>query len=50
MNVKRSVDPCHRFIFPSNIVKVDYKGKILVISPNTANWIVLENDLQFDFF
>lgn len=50
MSVKRSVDPCHRFIFPSNIVKVDYKGKILVISPNTANWIVLENDLQFDFF
>lgn len=44
------VDVNKRYSFPHNIKEVRYNGKILIISIDTARWIVLENDRQLAFF
>lgn len=38
-----------QYDFPE-IVEVSYKSKYLIISPETANWIVLDNENQLKFF
>ncbi|MDE7431583.1 MAG: radical SAM protein, partial [Lachnospiraceae bacterium] len=38
------------YLFPSNIEIIEYKGKWIVVSVQTANWIVLENIAQYEFF
>lgn len=43
------IDLSKKYYFPQ-IIEVEYKGKILVISPETANWIVLDNENQLKFF
>lgn len=43
--------PCnYKFNLPSIIDYVDYGGKILVVAREEANWIVLDNDKQLNFF
>ena len=48
--VKKKISEDTKFTLPVNIKKVIYKGKIFVISPKTANWIILENEEQWQFF
>ena len=48
--VKKKISEDTKFTLPVNIKKVIYKGKIFVISPETANWIILENEEQWQFF
>ena len=39
-----------KYSFPDRLSKVEYKDKILVISVNTACWLVLNNKSQLHFF
>lgn len=48
--VKKKISENTKFTLPVNIKKVIYKGKIFVISPETANWIILENEEQWQLF
>ena len=48
--VKKNIDLNKKYAFPKNIVVVHHKDKILVISIDTANWIVLDNEIQLKFF
>lgn len=48
--VKKKISEDTKFTLPVNIKNVTYKGKIFVISPETANWIILENEEQWQFF
>lgn len=41
---KLDIDILKRYTFPENIRTVYHRGRILVISPENANWIVLEKD------
>ncbi|MDE6753031.1 MAG: radical SAM protein [Muribaculaceae bacterium] len=38
------------YSFPEILEEIKYNGKWIIISPLTANWIVLENDSQLSFF
>lgn len=44
------VDIDKRYTFPKEIAYVFYRGVYLVISVNTAKWLVLENSQQLEFF
>lgn len=35
--------------FPPDIHEINHKGKTIIVSPLTANWIVLDNDNQLEF-
>ena len=48
--MKKKLNGNKKYDFPSDISLVYHKGKILVIAVKTANWLVLENDSQVDFF
>lgn len=48
--VKKKISEDTKFTLPVKIKKVIYRGKIFVISPETANWIILENEEQWQFF
>lgn len=48
--VKKIISEDTKFKLPVKIKKVIYRGKIFVISPETANWIILENEEQWQFF
>lgn len=48
--MKKKLNGNKKYDFPSDISLVYHKGKILVIAVKTANWLVLENDSQLDFF
>ena len=50
MEVKKTIDPNKKYNMPPSIKVVKHNGSILVIAPETAKWIVLDNDEQFDFF
>lgn len=50
VNVRKTIPPTQRFVFPSALAVVFYKKKILMISKDTANWIVLQNEEQLEFF
>ena len=45
-----TIDENKKYIFPKNIKKVYYKDIFLIISPETANWIILQNNAQLRFF
>lgn len=49
MKKQIQIDLSKKYCFPQ-IIEVEYKGKILAISPETANWIVLDNENQLKFF
>ena len=48
--MKKSINPQHKYHFPSKIEMVEHKGKTLVVLPETSNWIVLDNSIQTSFF
>lgn len=50
VTVRKTIPPTQSFVFPASLVIVFYKKKILVISRDTANWIVLQNEEQLEFF
>ena len=50
ITIKKKITEDTKFALPIKIKKVLYKGKLLVISPETANWIMLENGEQWQFF
>lgn len=50
MNIEKEVSPNKKYVFPKNIAIVEFKGKHIVISVDTACWIILENKFQLDFF
>lgn len=50
MKVTKKVSPEKRYQMPNNIRIVRHKNHILVIAPDTAKWLVLENEEQLDFF
>lgn len=50
LTVRKTISKDTHFSFPDNLRVIRYKGKILVISPETANWLVLENNEQYHFF
>lgn len=45
---KYTIDLNKSYNFPTEIKKVEYQGSILVIAPETANWIVLKSKKQED--
>lgn len=49
VTVRKKISENTKFTLPARIKKVIYKGKILVISPETANWVTLENEEQWQF-
>lgn len=50
LNKKISIDNNKFYFTNSNIKKIFYKGFKLVINPNNATWIVLENKMQEKIF
>lgn len=46
----KEVDIEKRYRFPDSIKVIRYKESIIIVSPETGNWIVLKNDNQLDFF
>lgn len=50
ITVRKRISEDTKFTLPVKIKKVIYKEKIFVISPETANWIILENEEQWQFF
>ena len=50
MEVKKTIDPNKKYNMPPSIKVVKHRDSFLVIAPETAKWIVLDNDEQFDFF
>lgn len=48
--VKKQIDLEKRYGFPKNISVVNFKGKYLVISVDTLNWLVLDNKEQLSIF
>lgn len=47
--VRKSIPLDKAFALPSKMVNVRHANKILVVSPETANWIVLQNEEQLSF-
>lgn len=47
---QKRIDPNKHYLFPDEISIIRHKDHILVISVNTANWIILDNDDQLLFF
>lgn len=45
-----SIPEDRKFVFPSNIAIVRYASRILVISVETANWLIFNNEEQLAFF
>lgn len=50
VTIRKKISEDTKFALPAEIKKVMYKGTFLVISPETANWITLENEEQWQFF
>lgn len=52
LNMKQSkhIDLDKKYSFPINLSTVRHQGKILVISVETACWLLFENEEQFKFF
>lgn len=49
-HVRRKIDLNKRYVFPQNIKEISYKGYYLIISVETAKWIVIKNSSQYDFY
>lgn len=50
MRVKRQIPPDTRYELPKQVTTVYYSGKILLIAPECCNYIVLDNDVQLQFY
>lgn len=47
--LEKEIPADKRYHFPDGIEEISHSGKWLIVSPLTANWIVLENDAQQSF-
>ncbi|MDE6768780.1 MAG: radical SAM protein, partial [Muribaculaceae bacterium] len=47
--IEKEISGTKRYSFPAGIKEIPYKDKWLIVSPLTANWIVLDNPLQLSF-
>lgn len=50
LTIRKVISKDTIFSFPSHLKAIEYKDKILVVSSETANWLVLENAEQYNFF
>lgn len=50
MKKEQTIDPSKVYDFPSEISEIAYQDKWIIVSGLTANWIVLENEAQLEFF
>ena len=50
MQVTKTIDLEKQYSFPENLKVIHRNESILIISRETANWIVLQNEFQLDFF
>lgn len=48
--IEKEISSNYKFSLPAIIDLVNYRGKILVIARDEANWIVLDNESQLAFF
>lgn len=48
-SVEKEIPSDKKYSFPDGIEEIKYNGKWIVVSPITANWIVLDNDSQLSF-
>ena len=48
--MQKKIDISKNYCFPEDISIINHKDKFLVITPATANWIVLESDAQLKVF
>lgn len=48
--IKKHIDETKKYSFPSDARVIPFDSKIIVISAQNINWIVLENKEQLDFF
>ena len=48
--IEKEISSNYKFCLPAIIDVVHYRGKILVVARDEANWIVLDNESQFIFF
>lgn len=48
--MQKKIDISKNYCFPKDISIINHKDKFLVITPATANWIVLESDAQLKVF
>ena len=48
--IQKEISSNYKFCLPAIIDVVHYRGKILVVARDEANWIVLDNESQFIFF
>lgn len=42
------IDPQKKYVIPDDLSIVRFENKLLVISPNTANWMVFPSELHID--
>lgn len=47
---KKELDLSYKYNFPTKLEIIRYKGSIIIISIETANWIILNNEKQLLFF
>ena len=50
MEVKRHISNDYVFDIPQEIKVVEHNSRILIISPETAKWLIANNKQQLDFF
>lgn len=50
MNIEKEISPNKRYKFPKNLEIIKFQEKYIIVSVDTACWIVLENKSQLDFF
>ncbi len=48
--MEKTIDKHKRYSFPKDIRVIRHNNKIIVITPETSNWIVLESEHQLDMF
>ncbi|MDL2212589.1 radical SAM protein [Bacteroides sp. OttesenSCG-928-D19] len=44
------ISPDRRYNFPKDVVEISHDERVLIVSPLTANWIVLNNEEQLSFY
>lgn len=48
--MKREIDINKKYLFPKNLSEIDYGGCKIVISVDTARWVVFDNEYQYIFY
>lgn len=50
MKVNRNIPLDTKYNLPKEATTVHHSGKILIIAPECCNYIVLDNDVQYNFY